>query len=257
MATDSIKLEIRGIAEVKRKFELLAKNAPALASKSINAAAGSMRDALIGSTFKAFNTPPGSGPSPFTIRAFDVSYATPNKLYAEVGLKKYIPGGKALKYEGREHYLAPQVFGGGRPKKLGEYTLGGYYVPGAAAKLNQYGNIAEINKILAGLGLKEDKASNTDINRTKGTRRGLRRYQKGRRVYWFGRVGKKQTLGVWAVGEGRGNERIRPVLIFPDQGRKIPRYKKRWPFFEIARKEYARVLPGFVAKYFKQWIKGS
>jgi hypothetical protein len=250
--TDSIRLEVRGIAEVKRRFELLAKNAPSLASKVINASAGQMRDALIGSIFSTFDRP-----SPFTVRSFDVSYATPGKLYAEVGLKKYIPGGKALKYEGREHYLAPQVFGGGRPKKLGEYTMGGYYVPGAAAVLNQYGNVKEMSKILAGLGLKEDVASRTDLNRTKGTRRGLRRYQRNRRVYWFGRVGKKQTLGVWAVGEGAGNERIRPVLIFPDQGRKVPRYSKRWPFFQIARKEYQRVLPRFATKYFKQWLAGS
>jgi hypothetical protein len=245
---DSIRLEIRGLAEVKRKFELLAKNAPDLASKSINAAAGSMRDALIGSTFGAFDKP-----TPFTIRSFTVGLSRPNSLQATVGLKEY-----STKTGGvRPHYLMPQVFGGGRPQKLSEQRLGGYYVPGAAAKLNTYGNIAEIQKILSALGMRIDKAQITDLERTANTRRGLRRVQRNRRIYWLGRVGKKQTLGVWAVGEGSGNERIRPVLIFPDQGKKVPQYSKRWPFFDIARKEYQRVLPGFVTKYFKRWLAGS
>jgi hypothetical protein len=245
---DSIKLQIRGLAEVKRKFELLAKNAPDLARKVINASAGEMRDALIGSTFGAFDKP-----TPFTIRSFAVKFATPSNPVAEVGLKEYRTKTGGV----RPHYLLPQVQGGGRPLKLSEQRLGGYYVPGAAAKLNPYGNIAELQKILSALGLRVDRAQITDVVRTKDTRRGLRRYQRGRRVYWFGRLGKKQALGVWAVGEGRGNERIRPVLIFPDEGRKIPQYTKRWPFFEIARKEYARQTPKFVNKYFKQWLAAS
>jgi hypothetical protein len=247
MATDSIKLEIRGLAEVKRKFELLAKNAPALASKVINASAGEMRDALIGSTFGAFDKP-----TPFTIKSFAVKFSTPQKLQAEVGLKEYRTKTGGV----RPHYLLPQVLGGGRPQKLSEQRLGGYYVPGAAAKLNPYGNIAELQKILSALGIRVDRAQITDVVKSKNTRRGVRSQQRGRRVYWFGRLGKKQTLGVWAIGEGRGNERIRPVLIFPDEGRKVPQYTKRWPFFEIARKEYARQTPKFVNKYFAQWVAG-
>ena len=251
---DSIKLEIRGIAEIKRKFELLAKNAPTLASKSINAAAGSMRDALIGSTFGAFDRP-----TPYTIRSFDVSYSSPTRLQAEVGLKKYQPKKASSSFYsfGSKHYLYPQVFGGARPMKTSEERLGGYYVPGAAAKLNRYGNVMQLQQILSALGARIDQYQITNLVKTEQTRRGSRPGQRSRRLYWMGRVGKKKTLGVWAVGEGRGNERLRPVLIFPNQGTKVPKYTKRWPFFAIARKEYQRVLPRFVNKYFNQWLAGQ
>jgi hypothetical protein len=246
---DSIRLEVRGVAEIKRRFELLAKNAPKLASKSINAAAGSMRDALIGSIFSTFDRP-----TPFTIRSFAVSYSSPQRLEAQVGLKEYDTKTGGF---GRPHYLRPHVLGGGRIQKVSEERLGGYYVPGAAARLNRYGNMMDLQQILSAVGARVDKYQITNLVKTEQTIRGSRPGQRKRRLYWFGRLGKKKTLGIWAVGEGAGNERIRPVIIFPDEGRKVPQYSKRWPFFQIARKEYQRVLPRFVNKYFNQWLAGS
>jgi hypothetical protein len=247
---DGIKLEVKGLAEIKRKFDQLRKNAPQLASKVINASAGKMQDALIGSIFSTFDRP-----TPYTVRSFAVSYATPARLLAQVGLKEYQPKTASSSWygAGKPHYLQAQVRGGGRPLKRSEELLGGYYVPGAAAKLNAYGNVMNLQQILSALGNRIDPYQETDLVRTAGTRRGSRPGQRKRRLYWYGRLGKKKTLGVWAVGEGRGNERMRPVLIFPDQGRKQPRYEARWPFFSIARKEFARVSPGFVNRYYKQW----
>jgi hypothetical protein len=247
---DSIKLEVKGLAEIKRKFEQLRKNAPQLASKVINASAGKMNDALLGSIFSTFDRP-----TPYTIRSFAVSYSTPSRLSAQVGLKEYQPktGSGSWYRAGRPHYLLPQVRGGGRPLKRSEELLGGYYVPGAAAKLNAYGNVMNLQQILSALGNRIDPYQVTDLVQTARTRRGSRPGQRKRRLYWYGRVGKKKTLGVWAIGEGRGNERIRPVLIFPSDGDKVPSYRKRWDFYGIARTEFGRVSPGFVNKYFKQW----
>jgi len=245
MATDRITLSIKGLKEVERKFQLLEKNAPDLARKVINGAAGKMRDALIGSAF-VFKPMP----TPFVLKSFAVSLATPGNLQAQVGMKEYTTKTGGV----RPHYLLPQVFGGARPQKISEERLGGYYVPGAAAKLNKYGNLMELQQILSAVGARIDAAQRTDLVKTERTRRGSRPGQRKRRLYWFGRLGKKQTLGIWAVGEGRGNERIRPVLIFPDQGRKAPRYSKRWPFFDIARREYRRAVPEMADKYFRQWL---
>ena len=248
---DSIRLEVKGLQEVKKRFGLLQKNAPELARKAINAAASDMRDALIGSTFGAFNAP-----TPYTIRSFAVSYASTSRLYAQVGLKEYQPktASNSFYQFGKKHYLHPQVYGGPRPLKRSEELLGGYYVPGAAAKLNRYGNIAELQRILSALGNRIDPYQITDVVRSRGTRRGSRPGQYKRRLYYYGRIGKKQTLGVWAIGEGRRKERIRPVLILP---KKQPTYTKRWPFFSIARKEFARVTPKYVSKYYQRWLTGN
>lgn len=86
-------------------------------------------------------------PTPYTLNSIYTKLNTAD-MSVDIGLKEW--GGKGTP---AAEYLKPQVFGGGRPMKRSEKYLGSYYVPGAGARLNQYGNMtgAAITQILSAL----------------------------------------------------------------------------------------------------------
>lgn len=178
-----------------------------------------------------------ASPTPFTLRGIRSTTATVQRPETQVGFKELDVGRP-------EHYLEPQVEGGGRPLKRLERLLrdkgilpeGMFVVPGPAARKDQYGNWSrgEIQQVLAALGASADPLTRTDLNRTRGTRRGIRPAQRKRRLYWVGRPGTgRLPLGIWAVGEtvGKRQDRIRPVAWITRQ----PRYTRRWDFHGEAR----------------------
>ena len=239
-----ITVSVDGIAQVSLGLSRIAQELPDAAARILNYVGRDVRHALQADIPRRFDQP-----TPYTIKGVRSTTATRSKLYTEVGFK----GEDGL----RKHYLAPHVFGGERAVKRFEWRLrmkgilppGMYVVPGAAAKRDRYGNWSrgEMNQVLSALQAQGDTYANTDLNRTKGTRRGLRPMQRKRRVYWVGRPGNgRLPLGIWAVGErmkldsgGFRKDRIRPVALFVRR----PAYRERWDFFGIAKKAAEESVP--------------
>lgn len=159
-------------------------------------------------------------PTPYTLGSIYIKPATKANLVAIIDVK-----------DAAQKYLGPEVYSGTRTQKRGEQalerfknTLGlpsrVYAVPGAGAILDRYGNLkgGQMMQILSVLRAAPDPYQNI-------TARSRRRNKKPR-AYFVGRI--HGTLGVW---ERRGIGHVVPILIFTGQ----PSYKKRLPFFEIAR----------------------
>lgn len=159
-------------------------------------------------------------PTPYTQSAVKIfKWAEKRDLQAIVGIKddtsKGIPASK---------YLASEISGGGRRMKRFEKALqsvgalpeGYRAVPGAAAKLDAYGNMspAQIVQILSFF--KAFPEAGYKMNMTDKRRASLKRGTAARVgfEYFVGRPGDRLPLGVWQrfkLGHGGA---IKPVLIF-------------------------------------------
>lgn len=158
-------------------------------------------------------------PTPYTLSSVFVQPATANRLSATVLLKdeatKAIPAAK---------YLKAQIDGGQRGLKRFERALiaagvmpGDYRaVPGAAAKLDAYGNMnrGQIVQILAFFRAFPEmgyKANMTDAGRAR-LARGSR--SKLGFAYFVGHPGNRLPLGVYQRVKFAHGSAIKPVLIF-------------------------------------------
>ncbi len=159
-------------------------------------------------------------PTPYTLNSV---YTRLNKqdMSVDIGLKEW--GGKGTP---ASEYLKPQIFGGGRSMKRSEKYLGSYYVPGAGARLNQYGNIsgAQITQILSALKAFPEVGYMANI--TPGSRR---RNRKPRNFFMIRNPSGHLRPGVY---ERKGSGRIKPILIFIGS----PHYTIRLRLFEIIKK---------------------
>lgn len=226
-----LRISVEGQAQVARAIRRVAAQSPVVAARALNYTGRAVRHALQSRIPQVFDRP-----TPFTVRGLRSTTATPQRLYTDIGFKD-------ISITRRGHYLEPQVYGGARPVKRLEALLsakgilprGMFVVPGPAAKLDRYGNWSrgEIVQIISALGAAFDPLTNTDLTRTRGTRRGVRPTQRRRRLYWAGRPGNgRLPPGIWAIGETHGrSDRLRPVAWFTRQ----PRYRKRWDMHREAR----------------------
>jgi hypothetical protein len=179
--------------------------------------------------------------TPYTLAALRVKFATKARLVAEVSYKD-----ESFKGTPATKYLAPEVDGGTRSVKRIESLLRArgllpsdmYVVPGAAAKLDQYGNFSrgQYSQILAQLQASRDYAQ----NETKTSRARKRRNPTRDVRYFVGRPGGgKFPLGVWARYQFAQGYSVRPVLMFVS----MPHYSKLFPFYETAESMTASTLP--------------
>lgn len=159
-------------------------------------------------------------PTPYTLNSV---YTRLNKqdMSVDIGLKEW--GGKGTP---ASEYLKPQIFGGGRPMKRSEKYLGNYYVPGAGARLNQYGNLsgAQITQILSALKAFPEVGYMANI--TPGSRR---RNRKPRNFFMIRNPGGHLRPGVY---EKMSNGSIRPILIFI----RSPNYTVRLRWFDVIKR---------------------
>lgn len=174
-------------------------------------------------------------PTRYTLGGFYWRPATADKKTLEIGVKnmgdKSVPAAKFLKAE---------ILGGQRRAKRSEVALrrsgllasGSFWVPGAGAKLDAYGNVsgALIRRILSDL--KADGEVGYQANRTARSTKRNKRYKQGR--YFVPKAGSKLHPGVW---ERKGTA-ISPVLLFVSG----THYSKRFQFYErgmaFARQRY-------------------
>lgn len=162
---------------------------------------------------------------------------------------------------GLDEYMLPEIHGGARTKKPSEQRLGRFYIPGAGAKLDVYGNMrgGQVTQILSRLGRFGDVAgyNMNQTARSKAMRRGASKgteyfmvsssrgglkpgvYQRMQSGPGFGAKTAKHlpagsfqrgrtSGGYSSVIQGRG---VKPVLVFT---RGAPRYRPTWPFFSDA-----------------------
>lgn len=162
-------------------------------------------------------------PTPYIQRSIFLKPSNKSNLTATVGIKdqagKGIPATKSL---------AAEISGGSRRLKRFEVSLrrvgalpNGYFiVPGAAAQIDQYGNISrkQITQILAFF--KAFQEAGYRANSTEKTRAKLKRGSKkiAGVSYFAGRLGNgRSPLGVWAKGHAglfMGPVQNKPRLAF-------------------------------------------
>lgn len=180
-------------------------------------------------------------PTPYTMRGFRLYPATKRKLVAEVDFRPAFGKGTSAR-----DYLAPLVYGGERKLKAFERSLAGtgllpsqyMALPGSAAKLDAYGNMAQsqIVQILSyfkAFGEQGYSANMTDKKRA-NLARGSKRTGKRGVVYFVGRPGNgRLPLGVWQRIEfGAMGSAIKPVIIFLPK----PTYRQRLDVPGIAKR---------------------
>jgi hypothetical protein len=171
-------------------------------------------------------------PTPYTMGSLFLSSATKSMPVAKVWLKD-----DAGKGTPASKYLLPEIIGGERRYKRFERALaatgllptGMYAMPGAAAKIDRFGNMerGQVVQILSALRAGETRAG-YQANRTQ--RSAKRQGQAPRRVLRRQARGGRLPLGIWQrFGFAHGSA-IKPVAIFT----RAPQYKQRFRFQEIA-----------------------
>jgi hypothetical protein len=190
--------------------------------------------------------------------------------------------------KGIDEYMVANVEGGPRKMKPSEQRLGRFYVPGAGAKLDRYGNMqgGQVTQILSRLGRFGDVAG-YDMNQTAASKDRLGRMKKrtGKKATEFfvvERPGGNLKPGVYKrtstgqsvgrstaqkLGAGsfqRGQQRgdffsvvrgrgVTPVLVFT---KSAPKYKPVWPFYRTGQALLNKRLPEVTAHYIEQIMGG-
>jgi len=221
--------------DVMRQLRQLRKeDAPIVTAYALTKTAQDIKAAEIASMKAVFDRP-----SRFTLNALYMQPAKKNSLVAVVYFKEGFGSIPAWRY------LGPQVEGGGRQHKSHEKRLiraghmkpDEYAVPGAGAKLDQYGNISgpTIERILSHVQAAEQFAG-YQANAT-GSRRSRAKRRKGGTYFVLRPDGAGRARGSVAPGIylRQNVNQIVPVIMFV----KAPRYRKRFPFYETAREVFA------------------
>lgn len=254
-----IRIEAPDLAEVRDLMLKAGKHLPFALSKALNDLAFVVRSEEMDTVRKVFDRP-----RPQTVRNFFVRKGNKSRPSATIWFDQMFE-------RGFDEYMVPQVEGGGRGQKKSERMLGRFYVPGAGAKLDRYGNMqgGQVTQVLSQLRrFGETGWSMNQTSRSVSKRRGAAKsteyfmvsqprgglvpgvYQRVQSGAGFG--GKtSRTLPVGSFQKGRSSGRfssvirgrgVVPIMIFTRQ----PRYNKRFPFFDVANKvadqHYRRLL---------------
>lgn len=235
MLTINVKAELGDALKALSGFE---SQVPYATAKALTATAKDVQEALREEMKSAFQSP-----VPYTLNSLYLRRATKTWQEAEVGLKTR---------SRPEHYLMPQVQGGGRPlkrfeetlKRLGLMRADQRAVPAVAAKVNSYGNMpkSQIVEILSKL---RSDASNGGATggfgqRSKGLRASSVEYfvSRGKSSQRYGYGGRSRGIvlaqhlpaGVWVRHSYSRGSYLRPVLLFVSS----TSYNKRYDFFGAA-----------------------
>lgn len=161
-------------------------------------------------------------PTPYTLNSV-YTRLNSSDMSVDIGLKEW--GGKGT---AAAEYLKPQIFGGARPMKRSEKHLGNYYVPGAGARLNQYGNIpgSQITQILSALKALPEVGYMANV-----TERSRKRNKKIRNYFIIRNPGKGLRPGVY---ERTSSGKVKPILIFIGS----PSYQVRLRWFDVIRDSF-------------------
>ncbi len=236
--------------DVMRSIRALAKeDAPIVTAYALTKVAQDIKEAEVAAMRKVFDRP-----SRFTLNALYVKPAKKTDLFAMVYPKD---GGKSIP---AWRYLGPQIDGGARSHKAHEKRLiraghmktDEFAVPGKGAKLDQYGNLSgsTIERILSQLQAAEQWAG-YQANETARSRARNKKKKTGRyfvlRPDAAGRARGSVAAGIYYR---QGLREIVPVIMFV----KAPKYRKRFPFYEIARTVFAEKLVSRAQEGFNRFV---
>ena len=241
---DPVTFRISGLGETLDFFQMLAKDQfPFAQSVAYNNLGFMVRDAEMQTMRDVFDRPKEQ-----TVRNIRVFKGNKQRPGATVAFQQIYSG---------DEYMVAEVEGGERPMKRSEKAFGHYFVPGAGAQLDQYGNMkgSQIQQILSSLSLMKEVGYKS--NRTKGSSKGmpnqyfmLAQKTNGLAPGVYLRVDKSHGQMMVAralANKPRGVKRgeikakmakalqrgVLPVMIFISRP---PVYKKIFPFFEVANK---------------------
>ena len=240
-----MQLSIRtNFPEVQRALKKASSQVPFALSVAMNNTAEKAKAAMVKEMKRVFDRP-----TPFVLNSLRVKRSTKTKLVAELAYKDKNSA------ESSRSMVEPHVFTGKRHHKAMEARLfraglmpAGYSaVPGAAAKLDGYGNMSkgQISQVLNVLGTYREAGYNKADART------VARLAKGNAkrnvygfVYWVNPVNSKRgghlPPGVFQRVKTPFGSSLKPVLIFVREAR----YKKLLNFFEIVNQTVNREFPG-------------
>jgi hypothetical protein len=227
-----ISVNVKGMAEMQSALRNLAKEQlPYAMATAINRTAFSVRGALQTEMKSVFQNP-----TPWIQRSIRYDKATKDNLEARV-----------YHHEEGAKSIISEVRGGQREVKpyerlmrsAGILPAGRLVVPGAACRLDRYGNVDRdvMSAILKGLGLLSAKMQ---ADRKLGKKRQRALNQSG--TYFVGGQGLARHLapGIWQRVGGRP----RPILLFVTRSV----YEKRYQFDVIGEREVRKVFADEMAK---------
>jgi hypothetical protein len=243
-----ITVKFQGVKEYADMLANAGKQAPYATMLGLNDLAFMIREAEVKTISEVFDRP-----KPQTVRNVWVRKATKQNLSTTISFNQIFDG---------DEYMITEIEGGARKMKRSEKLLGRYFVPGAGAKLDKYGNMlgSQITQILSQLGrFGEVGYAMNQTARSKGRSRGAKKsteyfmvtkksgglvpgvYQRIQSGVGFGgqtsrslpagSFQKGRSSGKYAsVIRGRG---VIPVMIFVN---KPPTYSKRFPFYDVGQR---------------------
>jgi hypothetical protein len=247
-----IKIELDTSALIARLQDQVERQIPYATSRALNAIAGKTQTALKDKMREVFNAP-----TDYTLNSLYVQRSTKQNLEAQVRFKDATSKGTPA-----AKYLSPEVSGGGRSVKRFERTLAynvgrvhelmqrvgvtSYFVPGAGAQLDGYGNMVrgQFSKILSQLGGQNDRYANEtprSRDRREGKAVGVNKVRaRAQPRYFVAGLYKARHLapGIWIRTPLAGGWSIKPVLL---ETKAAPQYAPRLPFFETAQDVFERV----------------
>lgn len=245
----SVKVDDKSVKEMLRGYE---RQLPFAMAKGLTKLGQLVKEEEIQEMKRVFDRP-----TPFTLNSLKLTQAKKDRLSATVWFKDPPRLGSA------QHYLEPQVYGGGRElKRLEKLLKMQHLMPGAGAKLDAYGNLSkgQLTQVLSVL--KTFNMAGYDMNLTSRSGKRNRKprdyfavtkkrgglvpgiYQRVQSGVGFGAKTKKALpFGEWQKGRTRGRissviraRGVKPILI---QG-KAPRYQARFDFFGVAQRNIDR-----------------
>lgn len=245
----SIKVDTKQVEEMLKGAS---RQIPFAISLGLNRTAQHVKQAVQSEMGRALDRP-----TRYTMNSLKITPSTKTKLEASVWFKQ--PEGR------RDHYLLPQVFGGGRKMKAWEKNIGGHYaVPTRSTQLDQYGNLGrgQITKLRALFGRtdisgfdattksKAKRSQYFKITKPKGQLlAGI--YERVQGNETAGRVGRYMIARSLAKGKKGAlkdlNARtrsmyprgIKRIVAFREQA---PKYGRRFDFFGVANRTIDKVL---------------
>jgi hypothetical protein len=242
----NISLEHNIAGVIARLNDIERRHVPFATALALTRTAQEVRKAEVEEMKRVFDRP-----TPFTLNSLYLKAATKADLTAKIWLKDI--SGRA------EHYLIPEIFGGARRLKGFERLLmrkgllppGWMAVPGAAAKLDAYGNISGGQMIQILSALKALGEQGYAANRTKASAK--RRRGKQAELFVGRPGGGRLPNGVWQRFRFAHGSAIKPILIFI----RGPRYQQRFDFFGVGKRVTAVIFPGIFDQALREALAGG
>jgi hypothetical protein len=235
---------------VAAQLKLTARELPFAQSLIANRMAQKVRDNELSVVKRRFDRP-----TPWTLNSLYLRAATKQRPVARVWFKDFAPKGTPA-----DKYLQPQVHSGNRSHKrmerameaMGYLKPGQYLVPAQGAQLDAYGNMRRSQVVQILSAFRAFSNVGFTANASGSVRSQRRQARSGANRYFFGEVNGE--LGIWQREKSAFGTAAKPIMIVTNRP---PRYRKRFPFFDVAENTIAAHYERVVTKAVDEVIRTS